>query len=256
MGRIALGVEYQGSGFHGWQRQHRDLTVQGVLEGALAAVAGEPIGVIAAGRTDRGGHATGQVVHFDTFVARPLQAWVRGTNTHLPPTVAVLWARSVAEPFHARFSARSRTYRYRLLSHPVRPAYACGVLGWTHRPLALEKLRAGCGWILGTHDFSAFRAAECQAKTPVKTLLRAEVEAVGEEFHFTFQADAFLQHMVRNLVGALVQVGSGAMPPEWMAELLQQGDRTRAAPTFAPEGLCLSAVEYDEAWNLPEGRQE
>ncbi len=249
--RWALGVEYRGGAVHGWQRQPHVPTVQGVLEGALAVVAGQVISVIAAGRTDRGVHATGQVVHFDTTSHRPSQAWIRGTNALLPDWLAVRWAVAVSEPFHARFSARSRTYRYRLVSDPVRPALETGLVGWTHRTLYLDFLREGCACLLGTHDFSAFRAAECQAKSPVKTLKRAEVSQVGNEFHFVFQADAFLQHMVRNLVGTLVRVGSQEEGAEWISELLVQRDRTRAAPTFSPCGLCLIAVEYDPCWNLP-----
>ncbi|NDU86040.1 MAG: tRNA pseudouridine(38-40) synthase TruA [Ferrovum sp.] len=254
MPRLALGVEYHGGAFHGWQRQPHCVTVQGALEQALSAVAGEAIAVVAAGRTDRGVHARGQVVHFDTAVIRPMQAWVRGGNAHLPATVAVLWAQGVSDEFHARFDARSRTYRYRLLSHPVRPAYAHGVVGWTHRVLDLDAMKAGARLLLGTHDFSAFRAAECQARTPVKTLLRLDINSVGEEIHFEFQADAFLQHMVRNLVGALLRVGCGEERSDWLAALLEARDRTQSAPTFAADGLCLTAVEYDERWNFPAGR--
>ncbi len=250
MQRWALGVEYHGGAFHGWQRQVQLSTVQGVLEAALSAVAGMPVSVIAAGRTDRGVHASGQVVHLDSLVSRPSQAWVRGTNAHLPPTVAVRWATPVEARFHARFSARSRCYSYRLLSRPVRPALEGGRVGWTHRALELDRLQAAAHLLLGTHDFSAFRAAECQAKSPIKTLQRLDVERMGDEFLFHFQADAFVQHMVRNLMGALLRVGTGDEPLDWIRELLASRDRTRAAPTFSPDGLCLTGVEYDPCWCL------
>lgn len=252
--RWALGVEYHGGGYHGWQRQNGLPTIQAELEAALSAVAGTPLSVIAAGRTDRGVHATGQVVHFDTPVSRPAQAWVRGTNAHLSTALAVRWAIPVTEPFHARFSAHSRSYGYRLVSHAIRPALEAGRVGWTHRPLHLDLLREGCQLLLGTHDFSSFRAAECQAKSPIKTLHRAEVTQIDDEFRFLFQADAFVHHMVRNLMGALVRVGSGDVNPGWIAELLQLRDRTRAAPTFSPDGLCLIGVGYDPRWNLPTGQ--
>ncbi len=251
--RIALGIEYDGSGFAGWQSQPLGNTVQDVLERALAAVAGRAVRTICAGRTDAGVHATAQVVHFDTDVVRPESAWVRGVNTHLPPPVAVTWAKPVDEDFHARFSARARHYRYLLLNRPVRPALSASRVGWFHHPLDLGAMEDAAGCLLGEHDFSAFRAAECQAKSPVKTIYTISIARQGDLFSFDFSASAFLHHMVRNLVGALVYVGKGKHPPAWLAEVLASRDRSRAAPTFAAAGLYLSGVDYDGRWQLPQG---
>ncbi|MDD5298495.1 MAG: tRNA pseudouridine(38-40) synthase TruA [Rhodocyclaceae bacterium] len=249
--RIALGIEYDGTCFSGWQSQPSGNTVQDALERALARIAGEPLKVVCAGRTDAGVHGIGQVAHFDTEVLRPITAWVRGVNTHLPPSVAVTWAEPVPDEFHARFSARSRSYRYLLLNHPVRPGLMQGKVGWFHAPLDLPAMREAAGLLLGTHDFSSFRAAECQAKTPVKTLHQADIRREGTLVSFDFRADAFLHHMVRNLVGSLLFVGKGVRPPNWMAEVLACRDRTQAAPTFAPGGLYFMGVEYEEKWRLP-----
>ncbi len=251
MVRIALGVEYDGAGFSGWQSQPQGNTVQDVLEKAIAAISGKSLRVVCAGRTDAGVHALGQVVHFDTDVQRPDTAWVRGVNAHLPHEVAVCWSREVDVEFHARFSARSRAYRYVLLNRPVRPALLNGRVGWYHRPLDVEAMRAATACLIGEHDFSAFRAAECQAKTPVKHLYRADIERQGECIVFDFHANAFLHHMIRNLVGSLVHIGQGKHPPKWMAELLLERDRTRSAPTFDAAGLYFADVEYDARWQLP-----
>ena len=252
MVRIALGIEYDGSRFCGWQTQTAACSVQDALQRALAVIAGHPVEVVAAGRTDAGVHATLQVVHFDTTAHRPNSAWVRGVNSFLPDSVAVLWAQPVNAEFHARFSAQSRNYRYLLLNHPVRPAIAAGRIGWFHAPLALEPMRAAAQLLLGTHDFSAFRAAECQAKSPIRTLHSLSVKQTGYRFSFDLSANAFLHHMVRNIVGALVYVGKGKRPPEWVGELLQQRDRSRAAPTFAADGLYLNAISYASEWALPD----
>ncbi|HEX8961359.1 MAG TPA: tRNA pseudouridine(38-40) synthase TruA [Rhodocyclaceae bacterium] len=252
MVRLALGIEYDGSRFAGWQSQAHGNTVQDALEKALAAVAGEPLRVVCAGRTDAGVHALCQVAHFDCGVVRPETAWVRGVNAHLPPQVAVRWAREVGPDFHARFLARSRSYRYLLLNRAVRPALLAGKVGWFHHPLDVAAMRAGAARLLGEHDFSAFRAAECQAKSPVKHLYRADIDAQGDCLVFDFHANAFLHHMIRNIVGSLVYVGKGKHPPEWIGELLECRDRTRAAPTFAPDGLYFAGAEYDPAWQLPD----
>jgi tRNA pseudouridine38-40 synthase len=249
--RIALGIEYDGAGFAGWQSQAHGNTVQDVLEVALAAVAGTATRVNCAGRTDAGVHALNQVVHFDTEAVRPESAWVRGVNSHLPPRVAVRWARPVAPDFHARFAAISRSYRYLLLNRPVRPAVLHGRVGWYHRSLDVEAMRTAAALLRGEHDFTAFRAAECQAKSPIKVLHRAEVDAHGETLVFRFRANAFLHHMVRNMVGALVYVGKGRHPPQWIAELLARRDRRLAAPTFDAAGLYFEGVEYDPAWGIP-----
>ena len=249
--RIALCVEYDGSAFHGWQTQPDGKTVQDALERALSEIAGEGINVMCAGRTDTGVHATAQVVHFDTDVERPLTAWVRGTNTFLPSAVAIRWAHGVPDDFHARFSARGRRYRYLLLNRPQRPGLAHARAGWYHLPLDLSAMQAGAEWLVGEHDFSAFRAAECQAKSPVKELREARISRSGDMLIFDFEATAFLHHMIRNLVGSLVYVGNGKHAPAWVGELLAGRDRSKAAPTFAPDGLYLSGVTYEDHWGLP-----
>jgi len=249
--RIALGLEYDGAAFCGWQTQPGRCAVQDALEVALAAIAGHPVGTVCAGRTDAGVHGAGQVVHFDTAVPRPPTAWTRGVNTHLPETVSVLWAREVSEDFHARFSARARTYRYLLLSRAVRPGLEQGRVGWTHRPLDPVAMAAGAAHLVGEHDFSAFRAAECQAASPVRALTRLDVRHRDGLFAFDLTANAFLQHMVRNIVGCLVEVGAGRQPPDWVAAVLAGRDRRLAAPTFSPEGLYLCDVDYDAAHGLP-----
>lgn len=249
--RIALGVEYNGASYLGWQSQPNGNTVQDVLEKALAQVAGHPVRTLCAGRTDTGVHGLGQVVHFDTGAERPISAWVRGVNRFLPATVAVQWALPVPEAFHARASARSRRYRYLLLNRAVRPALLAGRVGWHHRPLDVAAMAAAAPCLIGTHDFTAFRAAECQAASPVKTLLRAEIRAQGELLVFDFQANAFLHHMVRNLVGSLVYVGKGRHPPEWLAAVLAGRERSLAAPTFDPAGLYFAGVDYDPVWGIP-----
>jgi tRNA pseudouridine38-40 synthase len=249
--RIAIGVAYDGRGFAGWQSQPGGATIQDRLEAALAGIANAPVRATAAGRTDAGVHATGQVAHFDTAAERPETAWVRGVNAQLPEAIAVQWACAVDAEFHARYSATSRTYAYVLYNHPVRPAVFNGRTGWFHLPLDVERMRAAAGALLGEHDFSAFRSAECQAKSPVRVLTRATVARRGDYVVFGFTANAFLHHMVRNLVGCLVQVGKGAQPAEWVGEVLGGRDRGRAAPTFGPEGLYLMRVTYPERWHLP-----
>lgn len=251
MVRIALGVEYDGSSFCGWQSQAHGRSVQDALEHALAQVAAQPLRTVCAGRTDAGVHALAQVVHFDTDAVRPLSAWVRGVNAHLPPSVAVTWAREVDADFHARFAARSRAYRYVLLNRAVRPALLAGRVGWFHQPLDVAAMRAAAACLIGEHDFSAFRAAECQAKSPVKHLYRADIAVDGDCLVFDFHANAFLHHMIRNLVGSLVYIGKGKHAPEWMAEVLAGRDRARAAPTFDAAGLYFAGVEYDARWQLP-----
>jgi tRNA pseudouridine38-40 synthase len=249
--RLALGIEYDGSRFLGWQTQPGGGAAQDALEPALATIAGASVTVTCAGRTDRGVHARGQVVHFDTDAERPESAWVRGVNAMLPDSLAVLWAQRVPEDFHARYSARARTYRYALLNRPVRPALAARHAGWFHLPLDLEAMRAAAGFLVGQHDFSAFRASECQAKSPVRTVLDFSISKNEDRIDFVVRANAFLQHMVRNIVGTLVYVGKGKHPPAWVRALLESRDRALAAPTFAPEGLYLESVEYEPHWGLP-----
>lgn len=251
--RYALGIEYDGSAFCGWQSQAGGGAVQDAVEAALAIVADVPTRVVCAGRTDAGVHAIEQVAHFDTDARRPDSAWVRGVNSHLPSSIAVRWAQAVPDEFHARFSARGRRYRYLLLNRSQRPGLQVGRVGWHHQPLDARAMAKAAALMLGEHDFSAFRSAECQAKSPVKHLREAGVCRRGELIVFDFAASAFLHHMVRNLVGALVYVGKGAHPPEWITELLASRDRSRAAPTFAAAGLYFAGVDYDPAWNLKVG---
>lgn len=254
--RIALGVEYCGTAFHGWQSQAGGGTVQDALEAALREIAGVPVGVLCAGRTDAGVHATHQVVHFDVSIERPLTAWVRGVNSHLPDGVAVRWAQSVDDEFHARFSARGRRYRYLLMTRPQRPGLWQGRVGWFHWPLELAPMQDACSRLLGEHDFSAFRAAQCQAKSPIKTMSAASVRQCGNMFVFDFEATAFLHHMVRNLVGTLVAIGKGSQPAAWIDELLLAKNRKEAAPTFSPDGLYFRGPVYESHWGLPEGEDD
>ena len=251
--RIALGVEYDGSGFCGWQSQAGGGAVQDALEAALSQVADAPTRVVCAGRTDAGVHATGQVVHFDTEAVRPDTAWVRGVNSHLPDTVTVRWAQAVTDDFHARFSARGRRYRYLLLNRPERPGLMAKRAGWFHRPLDADAMGIAAGFLLGEHDFSAFRSVECQARSPVKTLRRADVMRHGDMLVFDFEASAFLHHMVRNIVGSLVYVGKGTHAPSWLEEILAGRNRACAAPTFAANGLYLAGVDYDPVFQLKVG---
>ncbi|OWY40576.1 tRNA pseudouridine(38-40) synthase TruA [Xenophilus sp. AP218F] len=250
--RIALGVEYDGRAFAGWQTQPHGNTVQDKLNRAIAQIAGrDDMTTAAAGRTDAGVHAAMQVVHFDTDATRPLNAWVRGVNALLPAEIAVVWAREVGDEFHARFSAFSRSYSYFLLTSAVRPCLLAGRTGWFHQPLDADAMRAAAAHLLGRHDFSSFRAAECQAKSPIKDLQRLDIHADGGLIRFDLTADAFLHHMVRNIVGALVYVGKGALAADDMRRLLAARDRTAAPPTFMPDGLFLTGVGYPETFDLP-----
>jgi tRNA pseudouridine38-40 synthase len=253
--RIALGIEYAGTPFTGWQSQADGRGVQDALERALTTIAAERVGVTAAGRTDAGVHATLQIAHFDTAAERPLTAWVRGTNAHLPPAIAVLWATPVDAAFHARFAASARHYTYLLLNRPVRPAVLAGRVGWYHRPLDVAAMREAAAALVGTHDFSTFRAALCQAKSPVKTIGTARIDATGECVRFDFSANAFLHHMIRNIVGALVHVGAGKAPPAWIGELLASRDRARAPATFAADGLYFTGADYASQWGMPATRR-
>jgi tRNA pseudouridine38-40 synthase len=249
--RIALGVEYDGTAFCGWQSQPQACGVQDALERALGEVSGQPVMTICAGRTDAGVHALCQVAHFDTAAQRPLTAWIRGTNALLPASVSVNWAKQMPEQFHARFSATGRRYVYWLLNRPQRPGLLHDRVGWFHQKLDVNAMRQAAELIMGKHDYSAFRAAECQAKTPWKELRELNIVQRGDMLRFEFAADAFLQHMVRNIVGSLVYVGAGRQPFQWLHELLQSRDRTRAAPPFSPAGLYLASVEYDSMWAFP-----
>lgn len=256
MKRIVLGVQYDGALWHGWQTQPDGHTVQDRLEVALERFAQASISTTCAGRTDTGVHALEQVVHFDTELDRESFSWVRGLNAFLPPSVAVRWACEVApdglDLFHARFSARARTYHYVLYNNPVRSPLLAGKAGWVFRPLDIERMRGAATHLIGTHDFSAFRAAECQAKSPVKTMYDIGVERHGDLIIVTLRASAFLHHMVRNIVGSLILVGNGNQSAEWLRQVLEQRDRARAAPTFMPDGLYLAKIDYESKWGLPQ----
>lgn len=251
MSCYALTIAYDGSRFAGWQTQPGGATAQDALEHALSSVAGEPIRTICAGRTDAGVHALRQVVHFDTRAHRPLSAWVRGVNAHLPAAIAVRSATAVDPSFHARYGAIRRRYRYLLYRAQVRHPLLAHRVGWTFRTVDVERMRTAAGALVGEHDFSAFRSAQCQAASPVRRLEELSLRECGPFVVFTFVGNAFLHHMIRNVVGSLLAVGEGRRDPEWIAALLAGRDRTRAAATFAPDGLYLDGAQYDERHAVP-----
>lgn len=250
--RIALGVSYRGTRYAGWQSQPQGGTVQDHLEAALSRFAGTAVRTLCAGRTDAGVHGLNQVVHFDTGVQREAFSWVRGPNTYLPSDIAVQWCRQVPDHFHARNAAIGRRYAYLVLESPVRPALETGSVGWVFRPLDGDAMRAAAALLIGEHDFSAFRSSECQAKSPVKTLREISLRRHGAYWRFEFEASAFLHHMVRNLMGCLLAVGSGSRPPQWVGEVLAGQDRRLAAPTFSPDGLYFLGPRYDAGFRIPE----
>ena len=250
--RLALGVAYRGAAYCGWQRQPAGATVQGRLEAALSEFAACPVETVCAGRTDTGVHGLNQVVHLDPPVARELNSWVRGTNRYLPDDIAVQWCRAVGPDFHARYGALGRRYTYVLLESPVRPALETGAAGWVFTPLDGDRMREAAAVLVGEHDFSAFRSSECQANSPVRTLHRIDVRRVGAYWRFDFDGNAFLHHMIRNIMGCLIAVGSGRRPPAWMGEVLAARLRLHAAPTFSPAGLYFAGPYYDATWGLPE----
>jgi tRNA pseudouridine38-40 synthase len=250
-GRIALGISYNGQGYAGWQSQPSGNTVQDQLEAALSRFAAQPIATVCAGRTDAGVHGLMQVVHFDTPVRREPFSWVRGTNTFLPPDIAVQWAQPVPREFHSRASAIARRYAYVLLESPVRPSVEAGRTGWVFRPMDGDAMRQAASHLLGEHDFSSFRASECQARSPVKQVTRIDITQRGPYWRFEFEANAFLHHMIRNIMGCLVMVGQGSQPPGWMNEVLAARSRDAAAPTFSPDGLYFLGPVYEDHWALP-----
>ena len=260
--RIALGIQYDGSPYCGWQSQLSQNTVQDVLEKAISDFVGEeslkqsPIRVITAGRTDTGVHALGQVVHFDVNVERENWSWVRGVNSFLPQSIVVNWAQVVSEEFSARFSAYERTYIYALHAGPCRSPMAASRAGYLMMPadrwfdINAMKLAAQC--LIGEHDFTSFRSSECQSKTPVKTLYSVEIISSEPWLYFQIKGNAFLHHMVRNLVGSFLMIGTGKQAPQWMAEVLAAKDRSIAAPTFSPDGLYLAKIAYPEEFHIPD----
>ncbi|MDM0114334.1 tRNA pseudouridine(38-40) synthase TruA [Variovorax sp. J22R133] len=253
--RLALGVRYNGKAYEGWQSQLSGRTVQDKLEAALAAFAAQPISTLCAGRTDTGVHGLMQVVHFDTSVERTPFSWVRGTNRYLPDDIAVQWAQPVPDAFHCRASALTRRYLYVLSQSPVRPSLDAGLVGWTMYPLDGDAMREGAQVLVGEHDFSSFRASACQARSPVKDLRRIEITRIGEgercRWHFEFEADAFLHHMIRNIMGCLVRIGQRQADPTWMREVLEARSRIVAAPTFSPAGLYFVGPQYAAEWGFP-----
>lgn len=248
--RLALGIEYNGSNYCGWQVQPSSSTVQAEIERGLSEIASAPIRVFCAGRTDTGVHAECQVVHFDTEVRRPAEAWVRGVNAIIPDDISVLWVKEVESSFHARYAAISRTYKYYLLNRPQRPGLLSKRVGWYFKELDINNMRIAASVLIGEHDFSSFRSSDCQAKTPIRTISRLSIKVENQLVTFEITANAFLHHMVRNIVGSLVYVGAGKQSPDWVEIVLDKKNRNVAAPTFSPDGLYLSRIEYLSTWDL------
>jgi tRNA pseudouridine38-40 synthase len=248
-----LGVSYLGERYHGWQSQPDGQTVQDHLERALSAfAASETIHTLCAGRTDTGVHGLMQVVHFDTTLSRDPMSWVRGTNRYLPNDIAVQWAQEVPAGFHSRASAVRRRYAYIAMESAVRPALESGRVGWVHYPLDQAAMTEAAAALLGEHDFTSFRASACQADSPVKTLHRIDIQRHGAYWRFDFEGNAFLHHMIRNIMGALIAIGQGKQPAAWMTTVLAARDRDAAAPTFSAEGLYFLGPVYPEHWGLPQ----
>ena len=251
MHRMALALRYDGTAYHGWQVQNNLKTVQKTLEQALSRVADHPVTVTCAGRTDAGVHASAQVVHFDTEAKRSDYSWVFGTNSNLPHDISVLWVKSVSSQFHARFSAMARRYRYVLYNHEIRPGILRNAVGWYHRPLDEKRMQEAATHLIGEHDFSSFRGADCQAKSPIRTVHEIEIYRVRRMLVIEIQANAFLLHMVRNVAGVLVAIASGDRPPEWAKAVLTAYDRRQAGMTISPRGLYLVEVSYPLEFKLP-----
>jgi tRNA pseudouridine38-40 synthase len=249
--RLALGISYNGQAYEGWQSQRSGRTVQDRLEAALGQFTTHAVSTVCAGRTDAGVHGLMQVVHFDTTLEREQSSWVRGPNRYLPADIAVEWARAVPAAFHSRGSATARRYSYLLLESPVRPSVDAGRVGWVYRPLDGDAMRLAATALLGEHDFTSFRASACQARGPVKTLQRLDIARRGAYWRFDFEADAFLHHMIRNIMGCLLAIGQGMQPAAWMTQVLAALDRDAAAPTFPAAGLYFLGPVYDAHWNLP-----
>jgi tRNA pseudouridine38-40 synthase len=250
--RLALGISYNGQAYQGWQSQRSGQTVQDKLEAALGKFTMHRVSTLCAGRTDSGVHGLMQVIHFDTPLERPTPSWVRGTNAFLPRDIAVEWAQVVPSEFHCRASALSRRYAYILMESPVHPSVDAGRVGWFYRPLDMDAMQQAAKYLLGEHDFTSFRASACQALSPVKTLQRIEISRRGAYWRFEFEANAFLHHMIRNIMGCLLLVGQGKQAPEWIKDVLAALDRDAAAPTFSPDGLYFLGPRYAPHWGLPE----
>lgn len=244
MTRITLGIRYDGSAYHGWQVQEGHRTVQGEVEKALSTVADHTVSVFCAGRTDAGVHAIGQVVHFDTTSYRSGRAWVFGANSNLPSDISILWAKEVGEHFHARFSAQSRRYRYVIYNHEIRPGILRKAVGWYYRPLDENRMRMAAQYFIGKHDFRSFQGASCQSQTSVRTIFQIEIFRIQRMVVIDVRGNSFLLHMVRNIVGVLVAVGSGEKKPEWAEIVLKAKDRRQGGVTVSPNGLYLVEVTY------------
>lgn len=252
--RIAMAVEYDGSGYSGWQIQKETSnTIQAVVESAISKVADEPIRVHVAGRTDTGVHATAQIIHFDTVAERTERSWVFGTNANLPKDVVTVWSKPVSDEFHARFSAVRRAYRFVIYSRAVRPTFLAGRVTWTHKPLELTRMAEAAKHLIGEHDFSSFRAVGCQANSPVRTITSVEVSQQGPYTYIDIEANAFLYHMVRNIAGVLMKIGTGEAEPAWCGEVLRLKDRTQGGVTAPAAGLYLVGVEYPPEFGLAHG---
>ena len=243
--RIALGVEYNGSNFSGWQSQDGTRTVQGCVEVALSRVANHDVQVICAGRTDAGVHALQQVIHADVSAQRTMRSWVLGSNVNLPNDISVVWAQEVADDFHARFSARQRHYRYLILNRMTRPAILAKQITWEHRALDAKRMQQGADYLLGEHDFTSYRAVACQAKQPVRKIRHLQVTRQADRIIIEISANAFLHHMVRNIAGVLMAIGSGEQEPIWAQQVLEARDRTAGGVTAPPYGLYLAGVDYE-----------
>ena len=252
--RVALGLEYDGTAFAGWQTQRSAPAVQPLIEAALAPVAAEPVSLICAGRTDAGVHAIAQVAHFDTHARRSARGWVLGANTSLPADISISWARPVPQHFHARYSAEARTYRYYIFNRPVRSALAARGATWIRHPLDHERMQSATAALLGSHDFSAFRSAESQSHTPTRRVEALHVQRDGDFVIMEMTANAFLHHMVRNIAGLLIAIGQGDRHPSWAREVLECKDRTQGGPTAPAQGLYLWSVRYPRAFGLPPAR--
>lgn len=249
--RIALGIEYDGSRYCGWQYQDHSPSVQEKVELALTRVANHPIRVSCAGRTDTGVHALGQVVHFDTEAVREDHAWVLGGNANLPADISVLWAQPVSAEFHARYSAVRRQYRYVIFNRSIRPAILNKRVSWEYRPLNVERMREAAQYLIGEHDFSSYRALACQAKSPLRTLHRLEISRQSDIVMLELEANGFLHHMVRNIAGVLMKVGAGEAEPLWAKEVLELRDRTQGGVTASPHGLYFVTAYYPEQFSIP-----
>ena len=249
--RLALGIEYDGALYHGWQRQQTAISVQQRVEEALTAVANEPIKVVCAGRTDAGVHGTNQVVHFDTQSQRRDLAWSLGCNRYLPDDIAIKWVKSMDDEFHARFSATARRYRYVIYNNRLRNSILAKGVTHIHHDLDHQLMHQAAQYLLGKHDFSAFRAVNCQANTPNRDITNIDVTRFGDYIVIDVKANAFLHHMVRNITGSLLVIGQKERPVAWMQSILQGKDRTKAAATARPNGLYLVHVEYPEHFGLP-----